>query len=110
MNKNSRYTLGGVTEVSPGFYEWWERQIYQKDPSDIVYIMEKKYENRPDLLAHLFYEDSKLWWLICQYNNILDVANELIMGKLLYIPDINRIRTFEKSLNLQKFIPSKRIL
>jgi hypothetical protein len=91
-DKSSRYNVGGTTELSAGFLKWWEKNNYKKDPSDIIYKMEAKYENRPDLLSYLFYNDVSLWWLICQYNDILNPLEELKEGKMLFIPSLNRIK------------------
>ena len=84
--KNGRYVRGGTTEVSERFLEWWERFDAQPDISDIAYVLEAKYVGRPDLLAYAFYGDTRLKWVIMQYNNIIDPEEELIEGKLLLIP------------------------
>ena len=79
---NGRYTRGGNTEIVNDKLGWWDKKMIQVDPSDIVYVMESKYEGRPDLLGFVFYNDTKLWWIICQYNGILDPMNELKEGKV----------------------------
>ena len=89
--KNGRYVLGGTTEVSAWAIEWWEKNDIAPDSSDFIYVMEKKYEGRPDILGYVFYGDSSLWWIICQYNAILDPMAELIEGKILLIPQAARI-------------------
>ena len=61
------------------------------DPSDSTYVLEDIYEGRPELLASVFYEDSRLWWVICQLNNILDVQSEFVTGVLLTIPSKDRV-------------------
>lgn len=97
--KTGRYVLGGITEVSQSGIEYWERSLLDRDPSDIVYLMEKKYEGRPDLLGILFYNDPALWWVVAQYNGILDPLEEFVEGKLLYVPLLDRVRSqmFNKS-------------
>lgn len=91
--KNSRYVIGGKTEVSPGFLEWWNKNLLPNDSTDVIYILEKKFENRPDLLAHSFYGDPYLWWVICQYNTILDFNTEFLEGLVLRIPTKARVMT-----------------
>jgi hypothetical protein len=100
--KNSRFTKGGITEVSKFALEWWDKNPMPKDASDIVYIMEEKYENRPDLLGYLFYGDPLLWWVIGVYNGITDPLNELALGKVLYIPLKERLENelFSKVLRV----------
>jgi hypothetical protein len=90
--KNSRYTLGGQTETDGlKFLEWWDRTIFPVDTSDNVYTLEKIYEGRPDRLASVLYGDSSLWWLILQYNNILDLNEEFVEGVELTIPTKERV-------------------
>jgi hypothetical protein len=95
--KNGRYIRGGRTETSGERLEWWDKREVLPDPSDIIYIMEAKYEGRPDLLGYAFYGDTGLWWVICQYNGILDPLSELIEGKPLLIPTKTKVDTFFKA-------------
>jgi hypothetical protein len=90
--KNGRYTIGGITEVSPWGLELWEMNELKADPSDIVYYIEPMYENKPYLLGYMFYGDEGLWWVVCQYNGIIDPLSELITGKLILVPTIERVR------------------
>lgn len=96
-NKNGRYVLGGTSEVSLATIEWWNKKEMYRDPTDVLYVMEKKYEGRPDLLGFVFYGDSSLWWIIAQFNGILDPMEELIEGKVLLIPQLERIKNDLKS-------------
>lgn len=90
--KNGRYVLGGTTEVSASKLEWWSRTDVKRDPSDIVYVMEKKYEGKPWLLGYVFYGDEGLTWVILQYNTVLDPLTELVEGKLLLVPTLERVK------------------
>lgn len=90
-NKYSRYVGGGVTETANGFIEWWERSNFQQDPSDIVYTVENFYEGRLDLISSVFYNEPRWWWLIAQYNNILNPAAEIVAGRVLFIPSKARL-------------------
>ncbi len=69
-NKTSRYVMGGKTEITPGFLGWWDKDFLQYHSSDLIYVLEKKFEQRPDLLSFSLYDDPSLWWVICQYNAI----------------------------------------
>lgn len=91
FNPTGRYVLGGTTEVSPWALEWWDRVTPKSDPSDLVYYVEKKYESQPRRLGMLFYGDEEAWWVICQYNGILDPISELVEGKRLIIPLKSRL-------------------
>lgn len=99
--KNGRYVIGGTTEVSAAVVEWWSRTAIKRDPTDLVYFFEKKYEGRPEMLGYVFYGDSGMWWIIAQYNSILDPTAELIEGKILLIPSAERVKTDLISPNLK---------
>jgi hypothetical protein len=99
--KNGRYVIGGSTEVSAAVVEWWNRTPIKRDPTDLVYFFEKKYEGRPEMLGYVFYGDSGMWWIIAQYNNILDPTFELVEGKLLLIPTAERVKADLISPNLK---------
>lgn len=90
--KNSRYIHGGDTEVDGKFIEWWDRKKFPFDSSDVFYKLEKTYEGRPDKLASVFYGDSSVWWLILQYNNILDLNEEFVAGVELRMPTKDRLQ------------------
>lgn len=98
--KTSRYTRGGATEVSSRFLEWWERRDIEKDISDMVYSLESKYVGRPDLLAYAFYGDAKLKWVIMQYNDIIDPDLELVAGKLLLMPSLDKVNSAYGASNI----------
>lgn len=105
--KNGRYVLGGQTEVSAGFVEWWEPVDMPKDPSDIGYYLEAKYVGRPDLLAFAWFGDVGLEWVIPQFNNILDPAEELVEGKFLLIPSREKLNSIQSNIKVGG-IPSTR--
>lgn len=90
--KNSRYVHGGNTEVDGKFIQWWDRKKFPYDNSDVFYTLEKTYEGRPDKLASIFYQDSSVWWLILQYNNILDLNDEFVAGVVLRMPTKDRLQ------------------
>lgn len=89
--KTSRYVHGGNTEVSKDTIEWWERRNFGSSPTDLQYTVENKYEGRLDLIAYAFYDDPKLWWVIAQFNNILDPITEVVPGAVLIIPIKDRV-------------------
>lgn len=90
--KNGRYVLGGQTEVSSFALEWWNKINLREDPSDLIYIMERTYEGFPNKLGYVFYADENLSWVIWQYNGIIDPMSELVEGKVLRIPTLDRLK------------------
>lgn len=91
FNKYSRYVGGGSTEIANGKIEWWERAIFPSSNTDISYTVEKFYEGRLDLISHVFYNEPRYWWVIAQYNNILNPFSEIIEGRILMIPTKERL-------------------
>lgn len=91
FNKYSRYVGGGVTERANSKIEWWERMTFQKDDSDTVYTVENFYEGRLDLISSVFYNEPRYWWVLAQYNNILDPFSETTAGRILLIPAKDRL-------------------
>lgn len=88
---NSRYIQGGTTEVFPNRLGWWERRTFPSDVSDVEYTIPEKYNLRPDLLAYDIYGKSDYFFLVLQYNNILDVNEEFVTGKIIMLPDPQRV-------------------
>jgi hypothetical protein len=89
--RTSRYVSGGVTEVNSSALEWWERSTIPIGSDDITYVVEKKFEGRLDLIAAMFLGEPRYWWVIAQYNNVLDPHDEIIEGNILYIPSQTRV-------------------
>ena len=91
QRRKSRYVSGGTTEVSGTTLEWWERTLLRADPSDRAYVIEKKFEGRLDLIAALFLNEPRYWWIIAQYNSVLDPHAEIREGATIYIPTTERV-------------------
>ena len=91
FNKFSRYVGGGQTETANGRLEWWERNTFETDSSDVEYVVDAFYEGRPDLIASSFYNEPRYWWVIAQYNNIIDPVSEITTGRILLIPAKDRV-------------------
>ena len=89
----SRYVAGGKSEISDARIEWWERAEYNYSDTDTMYVVDLKTAGRIDLIAQAYLGDSHLWWLIAQYNSILDVTAEIRVGRVLHIPSSNRVQT-----------------
>jgi len=90
-NKYSRYVGGGTTEIADGKIEWWDRNIFPADNTDIYYAVENIYAGRIDKIATAFYGEDRYWWVIAQFNNILDPLTEIVAGRVLMIPTKDRL-------------------
>lgn len=91
--RSSRYVSGGTTEVNPRALEWWERTVFPINPDDNSYVVERKFEGRLDLISASYLGEPRHWWVIAQYNNILDPHSEIVQGRVLYIPTSERVKT-----------------
>ena len=91
--RNGRYVHGGSTEVNNDAVEYWDRKVFDTDLTDTLYTIEEMFEGRPEKLAAIIYGDSRLWWLICQYNAIIDIQSEFVVGKQLKLPTRERVNS-----------------
>lgn len=91
LRRQSRYASGGTTEVSNNRLEWWERNTFASDTNDALYTIDQRTVGRIDLIAAMFLGDSRHWWVIAQYNKILDPYAEIVVGAKIYIPSPERV-------------------
>lgn len=94
-DKRSRYTQGGLTDTYPTRLGWWSRYPMIRDSiTDYEYTIPNKYHLNPHAMAYDFYGSADYFFIILQYNNILDVNEEFIAGKMLILPTRSRIVEF----------------
>lgn len=57
--------------------------------STLTYIIENKYQNRPDVLAYDLYGNAKLWWIfaILNQDTLLDPIMDFTAGLSIEIPE-----------------------
>lgn len=92
-NKLSRYVHGGDTTVLNNRLSWWERLDFENRQDDNDFFVTGKYVGRPDLIAYDAWGKANLAWLVLQYNNIVDLTEELTEGTLLILPSQRRVVT-----------------
>lgn len=90
--KYSRYVQGGTTDVFKERLGWWERRddILTDQVDDLTFTITKRYEHRPYLVAKMFLGREDMEWLILQYNEIVDIIEEFVVGREIKIPSKNR--------------------
>jgi len=49
---------------------------------------------RPDILSYRIYGLSGYWWILCKFNQIDDVWNDMEVGMDIIIPNINDIERY----------------
>jgi hypothetical protein len=90
-NPSSRYVIGGNVDVFPNRLGWWERKIFYASSDDLILILTPKYHQRPEILAYDVYGKATYAWLVLQFNNILDVTTEFVVGKEIHLPTPRRV-------------------
>lgn len=85
-NKTSPYYSTGIFRTK--FLDVIEWREVTKTANDVLYTIDKVFENRPDLLANELYGDSKLWWVFAARNpNVLkDPVFDFLAGTTIYLP------------------------
>jgi len=58
--------------------------------NDFFYKVNLKTQNRLDLIANMYYKNSRLWWVIAEANKISDATN-VPQGTILIIPSMSSI-------------------
>lgn len=91
QKRNSRYTQGGTIFTYPRRLGWWERRNIQQRDDDLFVTVTNRQARRPDLIASDYYRNSDLMWLVLQYNNIVDVNEELLEGAEIRLPAPQRV-------------------
>lgn len=91
QQRGGRYVQGGTVEVKGNRLGWWERKVFPKSDTDIVYTISKRYANRPDRLAYDMYGKANLQWFIMQYNSISDLFTDFNEGTVILLPDKGRV-------------------
>jgi hypothetical protein len=93
---NTRMTCGGRSEIQGNFISWWDRADITTDALyDIPLIIGLAYAKRADLIAFDYYGSASLEWVILQYNNIVDINEELVYGRRILVPSPPRIRMMQ---------------
>lgn len=88
---HSRYTQGGQTERYPTRLGWWTRRAFPKSDTDIKVTITDRSHQRPWIVSYDYYGSEQYEWLILQYNNILDVTDEFVVGTIITIPSHQRL-------------------
>lgn len=91
QQRGGRMVQGGTVELKGNRIGWWEREVFNKSPTDIAYTITAKYAHRPDLLAFDLYGRATLQWFIMQYNTISDLYEDFNEGTTILLPTRSRL-------------------
>ena len=90
-SKNSRYKkLKGYMNSTNVYLQNPQYIEIPVHGDDTYFSITGRYVDRIDLVAHKFYNDSKLWWVIAEANNITDPL-ELPINTIIRVPAISTL-------------------
>lgn len=84
----SPYATTPVVNKFITYLDVWDYITINPTDDDELITLEPKFNQRPDLLAYEYYNDTRLWWVFAVRNpNVLvDPVYDLTTGTELYIP------------------------
>lgn len=92
--RTSRILQGGKAQLSGEKIGWWERRsLAGDDINEITITLDITNAKRPDTVAYTYYGSTDLEWVILQYNNIVDINEEFIIGTKIKIPSKLYVQT-----------------
>ncbi len=86
---------GGITEQLQKRLGWWEKDnsLAQVRVDDIIFEIDPRTAGRPDLISFSIYGTSMYDWIVLQYNNVVDIQEELVIGKTIRAPSLRVINS-----------------
>jgi hypothetical protein len=94
----SKYSLSSPYYSTPRSAGYLGVMTFRDIPSqkdDVLFVLTKAYEHRPDLLANDLYGDVKLWWIFAMRNKntIRDPIFDMTAGISIYLPRLSTLKT-----------------
>ena len=56
-----------------------------------THVISQAFEGRPDLISHKLYGSVDLWWVVCQFNGVVNPFTDLYVGLLIKVPDYSQL-------------------
>lgn len=89
--QRTRYTLGGNVDQNPIGTGFWTRTTLARRDDDIKLVLNSITAKSPNILTRKLYGRDNLMWLVWLYNDILDPVEEMVEGKIIYLPNPDRV-------------------
>jgi hypothetical protein len=82
------------TSVSPGYLDVINWRTVPTAVDDVLFVVPKTYEFRPDLLAYHLYNDVALWWVFSARNPTIlqDPIFDMTVGVQIYLPQLTLMK------------------
>ena len=72
------------------FHESWFQKVVARTSEDSYYVVTLETENRLDMVANLFYNSPRYWWVVALANYIIDPF-DIPRGTRLRIPPLSAL-------------------
>lgn len=94
MTEYSKQSPYSKTIMNGDYLDLLSPRSVANDRTDETYIIESKYDMRPDLLSYDLYGSSKYWWLFAMRNKsiIIDPIQDFRAGVTIRIPKVENVR------------------
>lgn len=88
----SRYSYLRTVQDTSGkiLHESWFQKVVSRTPDDSYYVVTLETENRLDMVANLFYNSPRYWWVVALANYIIDPF-DVPKGTRLRIPPLSAL-------------------
>lgn len=75
------------------YLDTWTPPVIAFSDFDQTYIIESKYNQRPDLLAYDLYGSTRLWWIFSYRNPdiLVDGVRDMIPGLEIFLPNKTQV-------------------
>lgn len=93
LESESRYKFLYRLVLSNGdrVIESYDKPIISSDNTDVFFKVPPGFENRLDLIAQRYYNNSELYWILALANDYKDPFNTCKVGDIIYIPSASTI-------------------
>jgi len=84
-----------ATPITNGHLDILTLRTIPATTDDLSFVLDAKYQNRPDLLAYDIYGDSNLWWVFAARNPsvIKDPVYDMVAGTIIFLPQASTIKS-----------------
>lgn len=91
----SPYASTNQADVYLEYLDFWNGPFVFPSSSDAMYVVQAKYDRRPDLLSYDLYGTTGWWWIFAMRNPdiIKDPIYDLKAGITIYVPNKNELPT-----------------
>ena len=99
---NNRYDMAKFMQFNTDNYDvlnsYLLLNLKKLNVMGIHQIVDANEVGRPEYVSYAIYNDTKYWWLLLVYNDILDIA-DLVLGKKLNYFSLDDLETLYFNLN-----------